>query len=58
MKTWLCITNAEGTVLAVYGSALGDEAEAKYQELCEKFPGAVKPVAVRSAKRPRVGEAV
>jgi hypothetical protein len=56
MKTWLCITNGEGVVLAVYGSALGDMAEATLSELRARFPGTeIDRVAVRAARRPKVG---
>jgi hypothetical protein len=59
MKTWLCITNGEGIVLAVYGVALGDTAEEKLAELRAQFPGTeISRVAVRSARRPEIGSGI
>jgi len=53
MLNWNLVVNAEGTILAVYGSALGEEAVAKARELNKLGPVALRLVATR--KRPSVG---
>jgi hypothetical protein len=52
-QNWYLVVNHESVILAVYGSALGEEAASKAREL-----SSVGPVALRlsaSSKRPSVG---
>jgi len=51
---WFLIVNASGDVLAVYGSALADEATTKARELNKL--GAVALRLVATSKRPHVGD--
>lgn len=51
---WHVVTNDQGLILAVYGSALPHEAEAKRDELLKT--GSVTLRTVKRAKRPRVCE--
>lgn len=58
---WYLVINAERRVLAVYGAALGKEAEAKRDSLREQFPLAVIDIEEREfswQQRPSVGEIV
>jgi hypothetical protein len=53
MMNWFLVVNADGTILAVYGSALGEEAQNKARELSKIGNVALRLVATR--KRPSVG---
>lgn len=53
--TWHIITNANGTILAVYGSALLDMAQAKLQTLNALAPSNALHTAVLPS-RPHVGQ--
>ena len=50
---WFLIVNVQGQILAVYGSSLAEEAQAKAREL--RALGFVELRLVATSKRPRVG---
>jgi hypothetical protein len=63
MTNWFLIVNAgpvagldEGTILAVYGAALGEEAQLQARELSKLGSVALRLVATR--KRPAVGSKI
>lgn len=52
-SNWYLVVNGNGLILAVYGSALGEEAQAKAREIAAVGPVALRLVA--TSKRPAVG---
>jgi hypothetical protein len=56
---WYVISNDIGGILAVYGSALRDMAEAKMAALQDEFPfAAFRLHYILNEQRPRVGQSI
>lgn len=55
LANWFLVVNAEGTILAGFGSGLGSEAIASARSLSAVMTGAVALRLVAARKRPRVG---
>jgi len=59
--TWHMVINADGVILAAYGSALKSEAEEKVRELRRLSIGtndSIELFSLTMSKRPRVGDVV